>query len=100
MAILPVGGSGSSLAGGGYRFAGRGHRFAGRGRCLRVNHKYMQVALRLSKMRVASAGCESRDASCDCQMSRDWEFFGVCLAMAYPWHTFVLSGIGFLGERQ
>ena len=47
-------------------------------------------------MRVARAGCESRDASCDCQMSRDWEFFGVCLAMAYPWHTFVLSGIDFI----
>ena len=36
--------------------------------------------LRLSKMRVAGRECGLRDASCDCQMSRDWGIL---------WRTFV-----------
>ena len=56
------------------------------GRCLRVNHKYMQVAWILSKMRVAR--CELRDASCDCHMWRDWEILWR-MPLAYPWRTFV-----------
>ena len=40
------------------------------------------------EMRVRVAGCESRDASCDCQMSRDWGILWRT-PMAYPWHTFV-----------
>ena len=57
------------------RNAGRGSRNAGQLEENAVTH------LRLSKMHVAGcrlrdASYESRDASCDCQMSRDWGILG------------------------
>ena len=66
-------------AGRGARNAGRGSRNAGELEENAVTH------LRLSEMRVGGcrsrdASYESRDASCDCEMSRDWGIL---------WRTFV-----------
>ena len=96
-----VGGSGSPLAG---TVAGTDLQVAGR--CLRVNHKYMQVAWRLSKMLVARCGlrvarCGLRVARCELRLP-NVEGLGNSLAypygvsMAYLCNFFVLSGIDFI----
>ena len=90
MVILRVGGSGSPLA-------VEATDLQVVGRCLRVNHKYMWVAWRLSKI----ARCGWRVARCELRLP-NVEGLGSSLvyaygvSMAYLCNSFVLSGIGFI----